>query len=168
MTLEKYSLGIGDRFGMEGVAQLRALQAGKGTGRDSSCRSGTNRTASTPSSGRNRRIRCGPSTAAVAAASWTDPFYLDADHIGLTTLDDFVGACNFFTIDVADMIGQASAPADAARFITAMSGFKGTLRIPGMGAPIIVDDALLDSVAGKYLRAVTEAGTDLPQHHIAS
>jgi len=27
MNLEKYSLGIGDRFGREGTAQLRALQA---------------------------------------------------------------------------------------------------------------------------------------------
>jgi hypothetical protein len=26
MKIEKYSIGIGDRFGREGVAQLRALQ----------------------------------------------------------------------------------------------------------------------------------------------
>ena len=26
MVLEKYSIGVGDRFGFQGVAQLRALQ----------------------------------------------------------------------------------------------------------------------------------------------
>jgi hypothetical protein len=157
MILEKYSLGIGDRFGMEGVAQLRALQAAKEQGVlvvpvwNKSNREHT--IIGTKPQDTLRAV-----TAAVATASWTDPFYLDADHIGLATLDGFVGACNFFTLDVADMIGQASAPADATRFLAAMAGFKGTLRIPGMGAPVIVDDALLESVARKYLRAVTEAG----------
>ena len=157
MTLEKYSLGIGDRFGMEGVAQLRALQAAKQQGvLVVPVWNKSNREHSIIGTKPQDTLRA--ATAAVAAASWTDPFYLDADHIGLATLDNFVGACNFFTIDVADMIGRPSTPEDADGFLKAMTGFKGTLRIPGMGAPIVVDDELLRSVAGKYLRAVKEAG----------
>jgi tagaturonate epimerase len=157
MILEKYSLGIGDRFGMEGVAQLRALQAAKEQGVlvvpvwNKSNREHT--IIGTQPQDTLRAV-----TAAVATASWIDPFYLDADHIGLATLENFIGACNFFTLDVADLIGKPAPREDGERFLMAMAGFKGTLRIPGMGAPVIVDDTLLRSVVSKYLGAVTEAG----------
>ena len=157
MILEKYSLGIGDRFGMEGVAQLRALQAAKQQGvLVVPVWNKSNREHSIIGTKPQDTLRA--ATTAVAAASWTDPFYLDADHIGLATLENFIGACNFFTVDVADMIGRPPAPDAADAFLNVMAGFKGTLRVPGMGAPIIVDDELLRSVAGKYLRAVNEAG----------
>ena len=157
MTIEQYSMGIGDRFGMEGVAQLRALQAAADNG-----------VTVVPVWNKSFRehsiIGTGPqdtlqaATAAVAAAGWTKPYYLDADHIGLKTLEHFVGACNFFTIDVADMIGRPAPAADVDAYVQAMARFKGTVRVPGMSAPIVVDESLLRTIAGKYLHAVQEAG----------
>jgi hypothetical protein len=157
VTLEKYSIGIGDRFGMEGVAQLRALQAAAKNG-----------VTVVPVWNKSYRehslIGTGPmdtlqaAKAAVAAAGWTQPYYLDADHIGLKTLGHFVAACNFFTIDVADMIGRPATEADIEAYVNAMDRFKGTLRIPGMGAPVVVDEPLVRGIAAKYLHAVQEAG----------
>ena len=43
---------------------------------------------------------------AVKELGWKDSYYIDADHIGINTVDDFIKHCNFFTIDVADFIGQ--------------------------------------------------------------
>lgn len=157
MPLERYSLGIGDRFGREGQAQLRALEAARGQGvRITPVWNKSNREhtiiGTTPEDTRRSADN------AVRAAGWTDAFYVDADHIGLATVDRFIGACDFFTIDVADLIGQPPPPEAASAFLRDMSGLKGTLRLPGLDAPIEVTDALLAGVAAKYLSAVEEAG----------
>ncbi|HMA54770.1 MAG TPA: tagaturonate epimerase family protein [Acidobacteriota bacterium] len=157
MPLERYSLGIGDRFGREGKAQLRALDAARGRGvRITPVWNKSNREhtiiGTTPEDTRRS------ADAAVRAAGWTDAFYVDADHIGLATVDRFVGACDFFTIDVADLIGQAPPAEAVSSFLRAMSGLKGTLRLPGLEDPIEVTDALLAGVAARYLSAVAEAG----------
>ena len=157
MTLEHYSMGIGDRFGMEGVAQLRALQrAVDGGVTIAPVWNKSFREHSIIGTGPRDTLRA--VQAAVAAASWTRPYYLDADHIGLKTLGHFVQACNFFTIDVADMIGREAPAGDVSAYVTSMARFAGTLRIPGMSAPIVVDEPLLRSIAAKYLGAVQEAG----------
>ena len=157
MTLERYSLGIGDRFGQEGRAQLRALQAARRKG-----------VAITPVWNKSNRehliIGTSPADtrraadAAVRAAGWTDPFFVDADHIGLATVDRFIEACDFFTIDVADLIGQPPPRGEAAAFVGALAGLRGRLEVPGLDAPIGIDEALLTGVASKYLSAVLEAG----------
>ena len=157
MPLERYSLGIGDRFGREGPAQLRALDAAR--------REGVRITPVWNKSNREHTI-IGTSpvdtrrsaASAVRASGWTDAFYVDADHIGLATVDRFLGACDFFTIDVADLIGQRPPAEAVSSFLRAMSGLKGTLRLPGLDSPIEVTDALLADVAAKYLSAVLEAG----------
>ena len=46
--------------------------------------------------------------AAVKALGWKKPYFCDADHINLTTVDRFLAPCDFFTIDVADFDRQAS------------------------------------------------------------
>ena len=157
MALERYSLGIGDRFGREGRAQLRALQAAAAEG-----------VGITPVWNKSHRehtlIGTAPSDtrraadAAVQAAGWREPFYVDADHFSLATVDAFVEACDFFTIDVADRIGQPPPPAEAAGFVQALSRFRGRLDVDGLGEPITIDEALLARVASQYLGAVLEAG----------
>ena len=70
----------------------------------------------------DHRLRAGQQTraaadAAVKALRWTKPYFLDADHIRLETVDRFLPHADFYTIDVADWIGQP-APAEAvARFL---------------------------------------------------
>ena len=43
---------------------------------------------------------------------WHQPYFCDADHINLRTVDRFLEPCDFFTIDVADQIGVAAAQAE--------------------------------------------------------
>jgi hypothetical protein len=63
---------------------------------------------------------------------------VDADHINATTVDGFIDACDFFTLDVADWIGK---PADPRAFLDRHP------ELAGEGA-----------AAAKYLAAVQEAG----------
>jgi hypothetical protein len=157
MELEKYSIGIGDRFGFEGTAQLRALQGAEALG-----------VAISPVWNKSNRehgiIGTSPddvrleAEAAVKACHWNRAYYVDADHIGLTTVDRFLSASDFFTIDVADFIGRQASEEATASFMRTMSAFKGTLRIPGTREAFEVTDSMLAEIARKYLFAVEEAG----------
>jgi tagaturonate epimerase len=157
MKLEPYSIGIGDRFGREGVAQLRALQKAE-----------ESRVEVVPVWNKSYRehslIGTQPedvraeADGAVRAAGWRHSYYVDADHIGMKTVDAFVGSSNFFTLDVADFIGQA-APDDAiASFVRDMGPFGGPFRIPGIDATFEVSDRVLEGIGRQYLHAVSEAG----------
>ncbi len=157
MQLGKFSIGIGDRFGLEGAAQLRALQKASALGvRITPVWNKSNREHSIIGTSPGD-VRA-EAEAAVHACSWTDPFHVDADHIGLATVDGFLPSSDFFTIDVADWIGKPPDEASVDAFVAAMNRFAGTLAIPGMPAAIRVDRALLASIARRYLQAVREAG----------
>ncbi|HEX9006750.1 MAG TPA: tagaturonate epimerase family protein [Bacteroidota bacterium] len=157
MQLGKFSIGIGDRFGLEGAAQLRALQQASDRG-----------VAVTPVWNKSNRehtiigTRPGDvraeAQAAVRACSWSGPFHVDADHIGLASVDGFLEASDFFTIDVADWIGKPPDEASVNGFIEAMGPFLGNLTVPGMPAPVAVDRTALAAIARRYLTAVKEAG----------
>ena len=70
--------------------------------------------------------------AAVKALGWTKPYFCDADHINLTTVDRFLAPCDFFTIDVADYIGK---PADAASidaFVKRHPNLLGVIQLDGV------------------------------------
>ncbi len=113
ISLERFSIGIGDRFGREGVAQLAALEAARRDG-----------IAVTPVWNKSNREHALIGTrpedtrraadAAVRDAGWRHPYRLDADHVGLASVEKFLDACDFFTLDVADFIGRP-APAEAAQ-----------------------------------------------------
>ena len=157
MKLEKYSIGLGDRFGMEGAAQLRALQLAGERGVDIvPVWNKSNRehllVGTLPGDVRREADE------AVAACRWRHSYYVDADHIGLQTVDRFIASSDFYTIDVADFIGKPAAPAATAAFFARMGVFKGTLRIPGVDGVFAVTDELLEDCAAKYLFAVGEAG----------
>lgn len=157
MGLEKFSLGVGDRFGREGQAQLRALETARRMGaRITPVWNKSPRehalTGTTPQDTRRRADR------AVRAGGWPDAYYVDADHIRMLTVDDYIGPCDFFTIDVADFIGRPPAAGSATAFLRAMSGLTGPQRLPGLRTPIEVTETLLADVTLKYLGAVEEAG----------
>ncbi len=157
MELEKYSMGIGDRFGFEGAAQLRALQKAAANGVqiapvwNKSYREHTI-TGTVPASTRKEADE------AVKKCKWSGSYYVDADHIGLATVGAFLPHSNYFTIDVADYIGKPSSGRSMASFLAAMNQFKGLISIPGMQAPVQITDGVLTSFAQKYLCAITEAG----------
>jgi tagaturonate epimerase len=157
MKLDKYSLGIGDRFGLQGVPQLRALQMAAERGTQVSPvwnKSHREHEIVGTHPGDTRREADG----AVGELGWRGAYFVDADHIGAATVDRFMDCCDFFTIDVADFIGSSASPDAVRSYIRTMVPLAGGIRIPGLEEPITVDERFLGAVAGRYLNAVQEAG----------
>ena len=156
-TLEKYSIGIGDRFGRQGRAQLQALAAAKEAG-----------VTVVPVWNKSFRehsiIHTEPADvrreadAAVRALRWKDSYYVDADHINLKNVDAFIEASDFFTLDVADYIGRRAEAADLRRFAERCGAYSGKLSIPGVDRPFAVTPQDIESIGARYLWAVQEAG----------
>ncbi|HEY6103885.1 MAG TPA: tagaturonate epimerase family protein, partial [bacterium] len=105
MILPKYSIGVGDRFGRQGRAQLEAVVRAQAQGVDvTPVWNKSNRehliTGTQPESVRAE------ADAAAAALGWQRPYFVDADHITLKTVDRYLDSSDFFTIDVAEAVGQ--------------------------------------------------------------
>ena len=116
--LTKYSMGVGDRFGQQGRAQLEAfrLLAQRERVSVSPVWNKSNRE-HTIIGTRPEAVRC-EADAAVRGAGWTLPYYVDADHISLKNVDGFVAASDFFTLDVADYIGETMEEGDIYGFVS--------------------------------------------------
>lgn len=157
LELAKYSFGVGDRFAHQAKAQLRACQMAVAQGVEivpvwnKSYREHTT-IGSEPGSVR------AAADAAVQALGWTRPYHVDADHIRLETVDGFIASSDFYTIDVADSIGEPADPALITTFADCHADLIGRLTIPGIDAPFDMTRAELERIAGKYLRAVGDAG----------
>jgi hypothetical protein len=157
MTLPRFSFGVGDRFAHQAEAQLAAFERLEAAGVvvapvwNKSNREHTF-IGSEPASVR------AAAAAAVAARGWRHPWFVDADHIRLETVDRFLAASDFFTIDVADAIGKPAGAADVAAFVARHGELAGRLSIPGVAAPIELDAAAVGAIAGTYLLACREAG----------
>src|SRR4051812_4752621 len=157
LTLEKFSIGVGDRFAHQAKAQLRACQLAATDGANvvpvwnKSNREHTF-VGSEPSS------VLGAAQRAVKALGWKNGWHVDADHIRLETVDRFLPHSDFFTIDVADSIGQPAAPEAVARFVAGHPELVGNVEIPGIDRPFNITREEVERVAGKYLLAVQDAG----------
>jgi len=156
-TLPRFTFGMGDRFGHEGQAQLSAVQeaAAQGTALcpvwNKSNREHTI-VGTTPASLREE------ADAAVQALGWTGDYFVDADHINLHTVDGFLDCSDFFTLDVADYVGQAPEAAAQAAFLAKHAGLAGSHRLPGWDGEVVIGAADLERTAGKFLGAMMEAG----------
>jgi len=173
MILGKYSLGIGDRFGHQGKAQLAAImKADVGAGpyacpKGRGQRQGVAPTITPVWNKSNREhtiIGTKPADVrreaddAVMACGWMRPYYVDADHIGLANVDGFIDASDFFTLDVADFIGRPAPDAEVKAFAQKHKDFLGSHRVEGIDETIAIDEPRLQSIATKYLIAVQQAG----------
>jgi hypothetical protein len=157
LPLGKFSFGMGDRFGHQGNAQLRACMLATELGaRFVPVWNKSNRehsfTGTEPSSLRTE------ADAAVKALGWKDPYHVDADHIRLETVDRFIAPSDFFTIDVADSIGQPAGAADVKAFVDRHPEFTGTVSIPHIARPFAIMRAEVERVARKLLLAAQDAG----------
>ncbi|MHC4659590.1 MAG: tagaturonate epimerase family protein, partial [Planctomycetota bacterium] len=85
-------------------------------------------------------------------------YYVDADHIGLKNVDLFIDSSDFFTLDVADFIGQAAGEEDKTVFISKYNKYVGSLTIPGIDEALDISEEQVETIAGKFLLAVKEAG----------
>ena len=156
LKLEKYSLGVGDRFAHQAQAQLRAcLLAGKQGVEVIPVWNKSNREhliiGSDPASTRSA------AQAAVRALGWQEPYHVDADHIRLDTVDRYLPYADFYTLDVADSIGRP-AEAEAIRaFADRHPELAGKISIPGIAQPFANSRAEVERIAAEYLLAVQEA-----------
>jgi len=156
LSLAKYSLGVGDRFAHQGKAQLQACKMALEQGVEViPVWNKSNREhsiiRSTPADTRAEADQ------AAKALGWDKPYHVDADHINLKTVDKFVDACDFFTIDVADLIGRPCEASAFQRFVEGHPELLADLAVPGVAHPLRIDPTFLAQVANNYLAAVQEA-----------
>jgi len=155
-TLGKYSFGLGDRFGHQGAAQLKAIIAAADKGIDI-----------TPVWNKSNRehntIGTQPDDVRIEAdfvtssAGFKKPYFVDADHINMDTVDRFIGCSDFFTIDVASYIGKKAGNDEINEFISGAHKYTGELKIPGKKLSLETTENQIRQIADKYLFAAIKA-----------
>ncbi len=165
LKLEKYSFGIGDRFTKQGRAQLEALLKANEAG-----------IPFVPVWNKSYRehqiVKSSPSdtwneaTEATRSMNYSGNWYVDADHINLSNVDDFIEHSNFFTLDVADYIGQAADQKEMDDMLKKLSVFSGELTIPGIEDSFQITKSDLEQIVLKFYNAIKEAA--LIYQHIYS
>lgn len=155
--LPRFTFGMGDRFGHEGEAQLSAVQEAAARG-IALCpvwnKSNREHTIVGTKPGSLRE----EADAAVRALGWNGDYFVDADHINLHTVDGFLACSDFFTLDVADYVGQAPEAEAKREFLAKHAGLAGSHRLPGLDGEVVINHADLERTADKFLGAMLEAG----------
>lgn len=156
-VLGKYSMGIGDRFGLQAKAQLAAIQK--------AARMGKTITPVWNKSFREHKIvRSVPSEARSAADSavrelgWKGSYFVDADHVNASTVKPFIECSDYFTLDLADFIGKSLPGSETEAFIRANRKYLGTLLLQGSDRTLQITEDALARTAKLYLYAAREAG----------
>jgi len=157
MKLGKYSFGTGDRFSLQGRAQLNAIIKAKQAGIDIS-----------PVWNKSHRehtiVKTSPASvraeadSSVSELNFQNAYHVDADHINLSNVDLFIDSSDFFTLDVADYIGAETNSADIDAFVNKHNNYLGSLTIENIDQPINITEAMITSIAAKILPAITQAG----------
>jgi hypothetical protein len=151
--LGKYSFGMGDRFGRQGDAQLKAITEAEKIG-----------IVITPVWNKSNRehmiIGTEPGDVrkeadeAVVRAQFRRDYFVDADHINLATVDRFINYSDFFTIDVASYIGKMAEEERIEEFIVRSMNYLGTFNFAGLNKPVEISMKQLRAIADKYLYAI--------------
>lgn len=157
-VLGKYSFGIGDRFSHEGIAQLSALIEAEKKYSVSFVPVWNKSNREHQIVGTDPMDTRREADDAVRSLGYRHPYFVDADHINMNNVDRFIEASDFFTIDVADYIGKPADKDSIAEFTEKNLKYSGSLMIPGIEEPFLVERAQIETIAGKYLFAVQEAG----------
>ena len=157
LRLDKYSIGTGDRFAHQAKAQLHAcIMAAERGVEVIPVWNKSNREhtiiGSEPSSVRQA------ADAAVKSLEWKHPYYCDADHITSQTVDRFISSCDFYTIDVADSIGQPAPADEIDTFVKRHPDLLHPIALHSFPEPFTITSDLLRKTAQKYLAAVKKAG----------
>jgi hypothetical protein len=156
LKIEKYSIGVGDRFAHQARAQLRACMMAADSGRDVIPVWNKSNREHTIVGSEPASVRAAADDA-VRQLGWKKPYHVDADHINLDTVDRFIEPSDFFTIDVAHFIGRPAAQSALEDFLSRHPELIGTLRIAGIDQPFTTTRESIAQIAGKYLFAVQEA-----------
>jgi len=155
-SLGKYSIGLGDRFGHQGAAQLKAIISASEKGIEI-----------TPVWNKSNRehntIGTLPGDVRIEAdtvtrnAGYKKPYFVDADHINLDTVGHFIESSDFFTIDVASYIGKKATDDEIKEFVTGLEKYEGELGIPGTKLSFNISKTQILQITEKYLYAALKA-----------
>ena len=156
-VLGKYSIGLGDRFGHQGNAQLKAIITAAEKGIDI-----------TPVWNKSNRehitIGTQPIDVRIEADSVTKvsgfkkPYFVDADHINIDTVDRFIACSDFFTIDVASFIGKKADKEDINEFLSDVEKYSCIVKIVGSELSLNTSKSQIKQIADRYLLAAKKAG----------
>ncbi len=154
--LGKYSIGMGDRFGHQGAAQLKAITAASAKGIEI-----------TPVWNKSNREHVTIGTqpgdvrteadAVTKEAAFTREYFVDADHINMDTVDRFIESSDFFTIDVASYIGKKAEDQEIKEFVKSVEKYIGKLNISGTDLSFDTTNLQVTKIAEKYLFAAIKA-----------
>lgn len=157
LILPKFSLGVGDRFAHQAKAQLAACALAVNAGVDVIPVWNKSNREHTIIGSDPAQTRAAADIA-VKELGWTKPYFVDADHINQKTVGPFLAPCNFFTLDVADLIDRPANSGDVEAFVKRHPELVGTVSIPGIEKPFQTDAVFVAGVANRFLAAVQEAG----------
>ena len=155
LRLGQYSIGVGDRFGLQAKAQLRACLCAAEAGvevipvwnksfREHSL------IGSQPSD------VPGAVSAAVRELGWRKSWHVDADHIRLDTVEPFLPYADFYTLDVAETIGRPAPAQTVTAFADRHPELLEPFELAGMPSGRRLTRPELERIAGKYLLATHE------------
>lgn len=155
--LGEYSIGIGDRFGHQGHAQLKAItEAGKKGVEITPVWNKSNREhliiGSQPQDVRTE------ADIVTRSAGFIKPYFVDADHINLDTVERFIESSDFFTVDVAPYIGKIAGEDDIMQFYSTSEKYTGRFAVPGIKKSLRCSPDKLMDITDNYLFAVKKAG----------
>ena len=157
MQIEKYTFGVGDRFARQARPQLRACMLAAEEGVE---------VIPTWNKSHREHLTVGtrpPSVrraadSAVADLEWNKPYYVDADHINLDTVEEYLETSDFFTLDVAYAIGRPPEVRAIDRLISSHPELVGNISIDGIEEPFETTRESVQRSAAQFLFAVQEAG----------
>lgn len=156
-TLGKFSIGVGDRFAHQAKAQLQACILAGNAGVDVIPVWNKSNREHTIIGSEPLSVRVA-ADAAVTELGWKLPYFCDADHINLSTVERFLPSCDFYTIDVADYIGRPAESASIDGFVSRHRELLGVIPMQATDQTIEITPELLRGTAAKFLFAIQEAG----------
>jgi hypothetical protein len=155
-SLGKYSIGLGDRFGHQGAAQLKAIISAFEKGIEiTPVWNKSNREHNTigtlPGDVRDE------ADSVTRSAGYKKTYFVDADHINLDTVDRFIESSDFFTIDVASYIGKKADDNEIIEFARGAGKYLGEMTIPGTKLSFRISKTQILEITEKYLYAALKA-----------
>lgn len=156
LEIAKYSFGMGDRFAHQAKPQLPVCMLAAQQGLEIvPVWNKSNRehmiVGSKPADVRKAAEE------AVRALGWRKAFHVDADHITMNNVDRFLGASDFFTLDVSDSIGKPAQASKVEAFLARHSELFAATELHGIKEPLTISRPAAAEIASKYLNAVQEA-----------
>ncbi len=156
MKINAFSFGMGDRFAQQGIPQLTAIQ--KALTLNVNITPVWNKSYREHKTvGSNQQSLREEADRATGTLQWQHPYLVDADHINLSNVDGFIDYSDFFTIDVAEHIGQSSSEGQIREFMKFIKPYLGSLEIPGIFTPFEISEEFIWHIGEKFLLAAEEA-----------